>query len=273
MSGLEQFSLQDKVVVITGGTGVLGGAFAHAVAGAGARVVILGRNSQKANERVERIRQKGGEAMAVIADVLEEDQVEKARDQICQTWGKIDGLVNAAGGNVPESVVAPEQDLFSVKLTDIRKAVDLNLYGTVNPTHILGRVMAEQGKGTIVNISSLAAQRPLTRVLGYSLAKAAIESYTQWMAIEMARRYGDGLRVNAIAPGVFLTAQNQRLMLHEDGSYSDRARQFVDHTPFGRLGVPEELTGTMIWMLSDASRFLTGEVVVVDGGFNAYSGV
>lgn len=273
MPGFEQFSLQDKVVVITGGTGVLGGAFAHAVAGVGARVVILGRNRKKADERVESIRRKGGQAMAVIADVLEEDQMEKAKDQICEDWGRIDGLVNAAGGNVPESVIGPEQDLFAVKMSDIRRAVDLNLYGTVTPTQVLGRVMAQQGKGVIVNISSLAAQRPLTRVLGYSLAKAAIESYTQWMAVEMARRYGDGLRVNAIAPGVFLTSQNKRLLLNEDGSYSDRTRQFVDHTPFGRLGVPEELTGTMIWMLSDASRFVTGEVVVVDGGFNAYSGV
>jgi len=273
MNGLEQFSLKDKVIVITGGTGVLGGEIAMGLSAAGAKVAILGRNSEKANKRVEAIRQAGGEAIALIADVLEEKQVIDAREQLLEQWGQVDGLVNAAGGNVPESVVSPDQDLFSVKVNDIKKAVDLNLYGTVIPVHVFAEVMAKVAKGVIVNISSLAAQRPLTRVVGYSMAKSAIESYTKWMAIEMAQRYGDGIRVNAIAPGVFLTVQNKDLLLNKDGSFAERTRQFVTNTPFGRLGVPEELTGTVIWLLSDASRFVTGEIVLVDGGFNVYSGV
>lgn len=273
MDGLTQFSLQDKVVVVTGGTGVLGGEIAMGIAAAGARVGILGRNQEKADQRVEAIRAAGGEAIALIADVLDEQQVRQARETILAHWGSIDGLVNAAGGNVPESVVSPAQDLFSVKIESIRKAVDLNLYGTVVPVHVFGETMAHAKKGAIVNISSLAAQRPLTRVLGYSMAKSAIESYTKWMAIEMSQRYGDGVRVNAIAPGVFLTVQNKELLLNKDGSFADRTRQFLANTPFGRLGVPEELSGTVIWLLSDASRFVTGEIVLVDGGFNVYSGV
>lgn len=273
MKGLEQFSLEGKVIVVTGGTGVLGGEIAMGLAAAGAKVAILGRNDAKARERVEAITAAGGEAIALVADVLKEEQLLEARKTVLSRWGKIDGLVNAAGGNVPESVVSPDQDLFSVKVEDIKKAVDLNLYGTVLPVQVFAQVMASQGKGAIVNISSLAAQRPLTRVVGYSLAKSAIESYTKWMAIEMAQRYGDGLRVNAIAPGVFLTVQNKGLLLNEDGSFAERTRQFVTNTPFGRLGLPEELSGTVIWLLSDASRFVTGEIVLVDGGFNVYSGV
>lgn len=268
-----QFSLKGKVVVITGGTGVLGSAFSMAVAGAGARVAVLGRSTQRAEERVKAIRDNGGEAMALIADVLDEEQVTKARDRVLAAWGTIDGLVNAAGGNVPEAVIAPEADLFAVKTSDIKKAVDLNLYGTIIPTQIFGAVMARNKQGSIINISSLAAQRPLTRVMGYTVAKTAVEGYTKWMAVELSRRFGDRIRVNALAPGVFLTEQNRNLLLNADGSYARRAQQFVDNTPFGRLGDPEELTGTLIWLLSEASRFVNGEVVVVDGGFNAYSGV
>lgn len=273
MEGLSQFSLKDKTIIITGGTGVLGGSFAMAIAKAGARVGILGRNKEKAAARVKAINDEGGEAMELIADVLVEQQVHEAKDVVLEKWGKIDGLINAAGGNVPESVVSPDQDLFSVKIEDIKKAVDLNLYGTVIPTQVFGEEMAKNKKGTILNISSLAAQRPLTRVIGYSMAKSAIESYTKWMAIEMAQRYGDGLRVNALAPGVFLTVQNKDLLLNSDGSYAERTQKFVTNTPYGRLGVPEELNGTVIWLMSEASKFVTGEVVLVDGGFNAYSGV
>jgi NAD(P)-dependent dehydrogenase (short-subunit alcohol dehydrogenase family) len=189
------------------------------------------------------------------------------------TWGRIDGLVNAAGGNMPGATVGPTQDLFDVNIADTRQAVDLNLFGTVIPTTVFGRVMAEQGRGSIVNISSLTAQRPLTRVLGYTLAKKSIEAYTQWMAVELGQRYGGGLRMNAIAPGVFLTEQNRPLMLEADGTLTDRARKFIANTPFQRFGEAEELTGTLIYLLSDASKFVTGETVLVDGGFNAYSGV
>ncbi len=174
---------------------------------------------------------------------------------------------------MPEAVISPDKDLFSVRIADIKKVVDLNLYGTIIPTQIFGEVMAKNRKGVIINISSLTAQRPLTRVMGYTIAKTAVEGYTQWMAVELAQRYGDGIRVNAIAPGVFLTEQNKSLLLKPDGSYAARAQQFINHTPFGRLGDPGELTGTVIWLLSDASRFVNGTVTLVDGGFNAYSGV
>ncbi|GAA4311319.1 SDR family oxidoreductase [Compostibacter hankyongensis] len=273
MQALEQFSLKEKVIVIPGGTGVLGSAFARAVAAAGARVAVIGRNRDKAAAVVADIRQKGGEAMDLIADVLEEKQVREARDRILDQWGRVDGLVNAAGGNTPGAVVPPDKDLFSVRTEAIREVVDLNIYGTVIPTQCFAEVMARQQKGSIINISSLSAQRPLSRVMGYSLAKTAVEGYTQWMAIELPKRYGDGLRVNALAPGVFLTEQNRGLLLRPDGSYSERAQLFVDNTPFGRLGDPEELTGTVIWLLSDASRFVNGAVILVDGGFNAFSGV
>lgn len=262
-----------KVVVMTGATGILGEAMSLAIGKAGAKVAILGRNQGRAQERVAAIEEAGGEAMALLGDVLDENQMRAAREEVLAKWGTIDGLVNAAGGNIPGATIMPDQDLFEASIEDTRKAVDLNLFGTIIPTQVFGQVIAEKGQGAIVNISSLTAQRPLTRVLGYTLAKKAVEAYTQWMAVEMALRYGDGVRVNAIAPGVFLTEQNRSLLLNPDGSYTDRANKFVQHTPFRRLGKPEELTGTLIYLLSDASRFVSGETLLVDGGFNAFSGV
>lgn len=273
MSALDQFSLHGKVIVITGATGVLGEALSLAVAEAGAKVAILGRDAGRAAERVAAIEEIGGEALSVLADVLDKDQMQAACDQIVATWGTIDGLVNGAGGNMPGATVGPDQDVFDVSIEDTRRAVDLNLFGTVIPTTVFGRVMAEKGKGSIVNVSSLTAQRPLTRVLGYTMAKKAVEAYTQWMAVELGLRYGGGLRMNAIAPGVFLTEQNRALLVSPDGTHTDRARKFIAHTPYQRFGAPEELTGTLIYLLSDASRFVTGETILVDGGFNAFSGV
>ncbi len=273
MEGIQQFSLAGRVVVITGATGVLGESFALATAAAGAKVAILGRNEEKAAERVAAIRAKGGEAMAVITDVLDEGAVHQAKDTILGAWGTIDGLVNAAGGNIPGAVIGPEQNLFDAKMEDTKKAVELNLFGTVIPTHVFGRVIAEKGKGSIVNISSLAAQQAITRVMGYNMAKCAIEGYTKWMAVELAQRYGGKVRVNAIAPGVFLTEQNRTLLTNPDGSYTDRAQRFVNNTAYGRLGDPVELTGTLVYLLSDASSFVSGETILVDGGFNAWSGV
>src|SRR5690625_172326 len=211
--------------------------------------------------------------MAVIADVLDKKQVENVREQILSEWGKVDGLINAAGGNVPESVVSPDQDLFSVKVDDLKKALDLNIYGTVIPTQVFAEEMARQKKGVILNVSSVTGKKPLTRVMGYGMAKCAIESYTEWMAIELAQRYGDRMRINAIAPGFFLTTQNKDLLLNKDGSYADRAQKIVNGTPYGRLGKTEELDGTVIYLMSDASKFVTGETVMVDGGFNAFFGV
>lgn len=273
MNGLEQFSLKNKVIVITGATGVLGASMSLEVARAGAKVVILGRNEERAAQRVTAIENSGGEAFFILADVLNEDDMHAAKKRILETWGTIDGLVNAAGGNIEGAIINPDQDLFDAKIEDTRKAVDLNLFGTIIPTHVFGKVMAEKGKGSIVNISSLAAQQAITRVLGYTIAKTAIEGYTKWMATELALRYKGGIRINAIAPGVFLTEQNRKLLLNPDGSYTDRTERFLSNTPYRRLGKPEELTGTLIYLLSDASNFVTGETVLVDGGFNAYSGV
>lgn len=273
MEGIKQFSLAGKVVVITGATGVLGESFALATAAAGAKVAVLGRNKERAYARVEAIKAMGGEAIAVITDVLEEEAVINAKNEVLDTWGTIDGLVNAAGGNIPGATIPPEQNLFDANIADTKKAVELNLFGTVIPTQIFGRIIAEKGKGSIVNISSLAAQQALTRVMGYTMAKCAIEGYTKWMAVELAQRYGDKVRVNAIAPGVFLTEQNRSLLTNEDGSYTDRAQRFVNNTAFARLGNPEELTGTLIYLLSDASGFVSGETILVDGGFNAWTGV
>lgn len=273
MEDLNQFSLNGKVVVITGATGVLGASFCSAIAKAGARVVVMGRNEQRAQKRVADITNAGGEAIYVLADVLDEQQIIKARETILGKWGTIDGLVNAAGGNVDKALIQPGEDLFAARIEDTRKAVDLNLYGTVIPTHIFGKVMADKGKGSIVNISSLAAQSAITRVLGYTLAKSAIEAYTKWMASELGLRFKGNIRVNGIAPGVFLTEQNHDLLLDADGNYSERTQKFLNKTPYQRLGKPEELTGTLIYLLSDASGFVSGETILVDGGFNAFSGV
>ncbi|HLR37224.1 MAG TPA: SDR family oxidoreductase [Chitinophagaceae bacterium] len=273
MGKLAQFDLTGKVIVISGGTGVLGGSWASALANAGAKIAILGRNEKKTDEKVKEIEANGGEVIAVITDVLEEKQVENAKTTILEKWGQVDGLINAAGGNIPESVVMPDQDLFSLKISDLKKALDLNLYGTVIPTQIFAAEMAKRKEGVILNVSSITGKKPLTRVMGYGMAKCAIESYTEWMAIELAQRYGDRMRINAIAPGFFLTTQNKDLLLNKDGSYADRAQKIVNGTPYGRLGKTEELDGTVIYLMSDASKFVTGETVMVDGGFNAFFGV
>lgn len=273
MDSLKQFSLEGKVVVVTGATGVLGEAFAKAIAGAGAKVVVMGRNRERAEKRVSDITQAGGKAIAVLADVMNEKDVHEAKEKILKEWGTIDGLVNGAGGNVAAAMINPDQDLFQARIEDTRKAIDLNLYGTLIPTHIFGSVMAQNGKGSIINISSLTAHAAITRGLGYTIAKTAIEGYTRWMASELGIRYGGGVRMNAIAPGVFLTEQNRDLLINADGTFTERTQKFLNKTPYRRLGNPDELTGTMIYLLSDASAFVSGEVILVDGGFTAFSGV
>ncbi|QNL50541.1 SDR family oxidoreductase [Olivibacter sp. SDN3] len=273
MSVISSFSLKDKVIIITGATGVLGKHFSLAVAEAGAKVVVMGRNRDRAAACVEQIEAIGGEAIAVLADAMDEGQLIQAKEEILTKYGTIDGLVNAAGGNIPGATIAPEQNLFDAKIADTKQAVELNLFGTVIPTFVFGKVIAEKGRGSIVNISSLSAHRPITRVLGYTMAKTAIEGFTKWMSVELSQRYGDGVRVNAISPGVFLTEQNRALLTNPDGSYTDRAQRFIDGTPYGRMGFPEELKGTLVYLLSDASAFVNGTSILVDGGFNAYCGV
>ncbi|CAA9281422.1 MAG: D-mannonate oxidoreductase [uncultured Cytophagales bacterium] len=268
------FNLNEKVIVVTGGTGILGAAFVKGISEAGGKVVILGRNAAEGEDRVRQLREAGGEALFVAADVLSETDLQSALSQTLQTYGRVDGLVNAAGGNIPEAVIGPGEDVFAMNLPALRKAFELNLFGTLLPTTVFGRAIAEgTGRGSIVNISSMAAQSAITRVLGYSMAKAAVDNFTRWMAVELANRYGDKVRMNAIAPGFFITHQNRRLLTQEDGSYTARGEAVIRNTPYQRFGQPEELTGTLLWLLSDASAFVTGEVVCVDGGFHVFSGV
>jgi len=268
------FSLEQQVIVVTGGTGILGGAFVKGITQAGGKVAILGRNQAEGEERVQQVRESGGEALFIKADVLEEAELQRACEEILNTFGKITGLVNAAGGNIPEAVIGPDQDVFKMDLPALRRAFDLNLFGTILPTTIFGKAMADsKKKGSIVNISSMAAQSAITRVLGYSMAKAAVDNFTRWMAVELANRYGDQLRINAIAPGFFITHQNRRLLTNEDGSYTSRGEAVIRNTPYKRFGQPEELIGTLLWLLSDGSGFVNGEVISVDGGFSVFSGV
>ncbi|MEZ4664618.1 MAG: SDR family oxidoreductase [Caldilineaceae bacterium] len=267
------FSVQDKVAIVTGSTGVLGGAMAHGLARAGARVAIVGRRAEVAEEVAQAIRNAGGQAMAAPGDVLDSAQLHQIRDRVLTQWGRIDILINAAGGNVPAATILPEQSFFDMPQPAFEQVMDLNLLGTVLPCQVFGRVMAEQGAGSIINISSMASQRILTRVVGYSAAKAAIDNFTRWLAVEAARKYGGGVRVNAIAPGFFVGDQNRRLLLNEDNSLTERGQQIIQHTPMGRFGEADELVGTAIWLSSAASQFITGIVAPVDGGFSAFSGV
>jgi NAD(P)-dependent dehydrogenase (short-subunit alcohol dehydrogenase family) len=267
------FSLAGKVIVVTGGTGVLGGAFVEAIAAAGGIVGILGRNEKIANERAIAIHQKGGQALALIADVTNESQLESACQQMLAAYGKIDGLVNAAGGNMPDAVVQPDQDVFQLNFQALQNVMQLNLMGTVIPTQVFGKAIKKNGSGSIVNISSVVSQLAITKVLGYSMAKSAIDSYTQWFALELANRFGDAIRMNSIAPGFFLTEQNKTLLTNTDGSLTERGQLVIQNTPFKRFGNPEELVGALIWLLSDASKYVTGSKITVDGGFTVFGGV
>lgn len=267
------FSLKDKVIIVSGGTGILGGAFVKAIAEQQAKVVIIGRNEQLGNSRVSEINNNGGNAIFLAADVLDETQLKNAREKIIATYGRIDGLVNAAGGNIPAGVLPPERDVFDLNIEGVKSAMDLNLWGTIIPVQIFGPEIAKSGNGSIVNISSVSTQQAVTRVLGYSMGKTAVDCYTKWFALEMANRYGDTIRMNSIMPGFFLTEQNRALLTVPDGTLTERGNAIIRQTPFKRFGNPDELTGALIWLLSDASKFVTGSIITVDGGFTINSGV
>lgn len=269
----QSFTLTGKTIVITGATGVLGEAFVKGVTDMGGRAVLIGRNTTVGEERVSRLAAAGKDAFFVKADVLSKEELTKAHDTILAKFGRIDGLVNAAGGNVPEAVIAPGSDIFDIDVNGLKKAFDLNLFGTILPVSVFGKSLLASGKGSIVNISSMAAQSAITRVLGYSMAKAAIDNYTRWMCVETANRYGSAIRVNAIAPGFFITHQNRNLLTIGNGKYTERGEAVIRNTPFKRFGEPDELIGALIWLLSDASSFVSGEVICVDGGFHVFSGV
>lgn len=267
------FSLQNRTAVITGGTGVLGSSMSRALAEAGANVAIVGRRIEVGQKLVDEIIGAGGKAIAVQADVLQKEELIKAKEKILSTYGTMDILVNGAGGNMPGATISPDKTFFDLDTKAFQQVVDLNLLGTVLPSQIFGEVFAKKKQGVIINISSMSAFRPITRVVGYSAAKAAVSNFTGWLAIEMAKKYGEGIRVNAISPGFFITEQNRALLTNADGSLTARGASVIQNTPFGRFGQPEELIGTLLWLCSDASKFVSGVDVPVDGGFNVFCGV
>lgn len=251
----------------------MGGAMAEGLARAGARVAILGRTEETVDEQVETIEQNGGEALSLYADVLSPSDLKAAKQKVLDEWGQIDILVNAAGGNIAGAVINPDQSFLDLDDKSFEKVVDLNFHGTYLPTKIFSEPMIETEQGTIINISSMAAQKIISRVIGYSAAKAAIDNFTKSLAVELANKHGQRLRVNAIAPGFFIGKQNRDLLLNKDGSLTDRGQTIVDHTPMDRFGEADELIGTAVWLASDASKFVTGTIIPVDGGFSAFSGV
>lgn len=268
-----QFSLAGKVIVVTGGTGILGKAFIDGIVEAGGAVGILGRNAQVAEERANAINKAGGKAIALVADVMNEVELTAAKDKLLAAFGRIDGLVNGAGGNMPEGVLQPDEDVFKMNIDGMKKVLDLNLWGTLIPTQIFGEAIAKTGKGSIVNISSMNSKRAITKVLGYNMGKAAVDCYNQWFAVELANRYGDSIRMNALAPGFFLTEQNRNLLTKPEGGYTQRGELVIKQTPFKRFGQADELKGALVWLLSDASAFVTGSMICVDGGFSIFGGV
>ena len=267
----ELFSVKDHVVVITGGTGVLGRCIGEYLATQGAKVVILGRRQEEGDQIVNAIKAKGGEAVFMVTDVMNSEVVEGNCRDILALYGRVDALLNAAGGNMPGATIAPDGTFFDVDVAQFEKVLNLNLTGTVIPTQVFLRPMVEAGQGAIVNFSSMAAFRPMTRVLGYAAAKAGISNFTAYMATEVATKFTPKIRVNAIAPGFFLTNQNRSLLTNPDGSLTQRGQDVIRQTPFKRFGAPEELCGTIQYLISDAASFVTGTVAVVDGGFNAFA--
>lgn len=268
-----QHNYKDKVAVITGGSGALGSAMAKGLASEGMKVAILGRTLNTLKSALEDIKAINTNVIAVVADVLNQSSLESARSEVINTWGRIDILVNAAGGNVKGATIMPEDNFFDMKIEDFEKVTNLNIKGTVLPTLVFGKQMTLQNSGNIINISSMAAQKPLTRVVGYAASKAAIDNFTKWMAVEIATKHSENIRVNAIAPGFFIGEQNRSLLLNNDGSLTQRGNTIIAHTPMKRFGKAEELVSTLLWLCSDASSFITGITVPVDGGFSAFSGV
>ena len=270
----ELFDIKDKVIVITGGGGVLCGTMATALAKAGAKIAVLDLVEVAAAEVADEIGTSQGRAIAVKCNVLDKESLESAKKEINSEFGQIDILINGAGGNKKEATTSPDLSFFDLPSEAVRFVFDLNFLGTLLPTQVFGKEMAENGAGVILNISSMNAFRPLTKIAAYSAAKAAVSNFTQWLAVHVCRNYSKDIRVNAIAPGFFLTEQNRFLLTDEKtGELTDRGKTIIDHTPMGRFGEPEELIGTVMWLLSDAAKFVTGVVVPIDGGFSAFSGV
>jgi len=269
------FDLTDRVFVVTGATGTLAGAAADYLAAQRARVVYLGRSPAKLDAALARCRAAtpAAQCLGLVADVLDRPALERVRDQVLKQWGRIDGLLNGAGGNMPGATISPEKTFTDLDFTAFRQVVELNLDGTVLPSLVFTPALTESGRGSIINYSSVSVPQALTRVVGYSAAKAGVENFTRWLAVDLGRRTGGKVRVNAVMPGFFLGEQNRRLLVNEDQSLTERGKLIVQNTPFGRFGEASELHGAVHYLLADASRFVTGTVLAVDGGFSAFSGV
>jgi NAD(P)-dependent dehydrogenase (short-subunit alcohol dehydrogenase family) len=268
------YDFSGRSMVITGGGGVLCGEMAAALGACGAKMAILDRDPALAQKVADRITKAGGTAIAVQADVLSPERLEEAKKQVTAAFGQIDTLINGAGGNNPKATTNPSQSFFAIPPEALRFVFDLNIVGTILPSQVFGRAMADQRRGVILNISSMNAFRPLTRIAAYSAAKAGVSNFTQWLAVHMAHEYSPDIRVNAVAPGFFLTEQNRFLLTEQGtGALTERGKKIIDHTPMARFGTPQDLLGTILWLLSPASAFVTGTVIPVDGGFSAYSGV
>ncbi len=267
------FSIKGKVAVITGAGGVLGGSIANSFVQAGAKIVVLDIRQENLDSRVKELQDAGGEAIGFICNVLNMDSLNETAQKIVAHWGRIDILINCAGGNVPGATLAEDQTIFDMKIEDWEKVTNLNQNGTVYPSLAFGKVMAQQKKGSIINISSMTTYSALTRVPGYSVAKTGINIFTKWMATEMAQKFGEGVRVNAIAPGFFIGDQNRAVLINPDGSLTDRSKKIIAKTPMGRFGDINELNGAVQFLCSDAAGFITGAILPIDGGFSAFSGV
>ena len=267
------YNIKTKVAILTGGGGILAGEMAKGFLLAGTKVVLLDINKDHLDNAVSELKEISPEITGLQCNVLDRESLESVHQQILEKHGRIDILVNAAGGNMTGATINEDQNFFDLNMDQFKKVTDLNLNGTVLPTLVFGKSMADQKTGSVINVSSMASYRAITRVVGYSAAKAAIDNFTRWLAVEMASKFGSGIRVNAIAPGFLITNQNRALLTNPDGSLTERGKKILAITPFGRFGEPEEMVGPVLWLAGDASRFVTGAVIPVDGGFSSFSGV
>jgi NAD(P)-dependent dehydrogenase (short-subunit alcohol dehydrogenase family) len=267
------FNIENKIIIVTGGCGVLGGGIAKYLLENKATVILLHYKEAALQETVKEFKKISDKVEGYVCNVVEQKGLEEVASKIMTAYGKIDVLINAAGGNKPGATVGPNQSVFDVDVEQFKQVIDLNLFGSIIPSLVFGKQMASNKKGVIINLSSMAADRTITRVMGYSASKAAIDNFTKWMSVELAQKYGDGMRVNAVAPGFFIGNQNRALLTNEDGTYTDRGNTIIKNTPMKRFGEADELNGAIHYLCSEASKFVTGIVIPIDGGFSAFSGV
>jgi NAD(P)-dependent dehydrogenase (short-subunit alcohol dehydrogenase family) len=273
MTEMNLFNLKHKIVLITGGCGILGGEVAKYLLENNATVILLHYKEDPLLDAVSNLKKISKKVQGYVCNVVEENSLQEVSNKIIETYGQIDVLINAAGGNKPGATIGPDESVFDVDVEQFKQVVDLNLFGSILPSLVFGKEMAKQKKGSIINVSSMAADRAITRIMGYSTSKAAIDNFTKWMAVELAQKYGDGMRVNAIAPGFFIGNQNRALLTNEDGTFTARGNTIIKNTPMNRFGNGDELNGAIHYLCTEASKFVTGIVIPIDGGFSAFSGV